>query len=225
MFSSYLLKSWRILKIFNNKKVKPVAIPDSQLLLMAGVAVAYEVIFLVIWTAVDTPTIVRQPDRLSLDSDYFVCSGRTTIFPILSLFSKAALIIWGISLALRTRKIVEIFSESQYIAIAIYSVSFTSVIFVPLLYILPEFQILWLVLASAGIVLVFTAPIAITTFRFIRFFIKYPSGLSDSQVRQITLSHQMKRESGSAARHENFGSSGSGVRSTASAHESSSTKS
>lgn len=217
MFGCYLIKSWRILKIFNNKKVKPVVITDARLLLIVGVMVAYEVIFLIIWTAVDTPFVVRQPDRLAVDSDFLVCSGNTTIFPILSLFTKAALIIWGVALSLRTRKIVELFSESKYIAVAIYSVTFTSVIFVPLLYILPQFQLLWLVLACVGIVLVFTAPIAVTTVRFVRFFVKYPGGLSDEQVRQMTMSHKMRHGiSGSGSRITHTSSPG------ASTHDSSS---
>jgi hypothetical protein len=195
MMGCYLVKSWRIHKIFSNKKTKPVILTDARLLQYVGLMVLYEVIFLSIWTAVDTPVVVKQTDRLDLETDYYVCGGTTTIFPILSLFSKVALMIWGQYLSWKTRHIVELFSESRFIGFAIYAVAFTSVIFVPLLYILTSFQVLWTALACSGIILVFTVPVIIIFVRLLLFVMKYPNDVSTEQVRNMTLNHTMQRNS------------------------------
>lgn len=195
MMGCYLIKSYRIHKIFSNKKTKPVVLTDARLLQYVGVMVLYEIVFLSIWTGVDTPIIVKQTDRLTPDTDYLVCSGRTTIFPILSLFSKVAMMIWGTYLSWKTRHVVELFSESRFIGFAIYSVGFTSIVFVPLLYILPEFQILWLVLACSGIVILFTLPQIIIFVRLFRFVRKYPDDIPQQTVRDMTLNHNMRRDS------------------------------
>lgn len=201
MMACYLVKSYRIHKIFSNKKVKPIVLTDSRLLQYVGVMVLYEVVFLAIWTGVDTPIVVQQADRLSLDTDYLVCGGKTTIFPILSLFSKVAMMCWGIYLAWKTRRVIELFSESRYIGYSIYTIAFTSAIFVPLLYVLPEFQMLWLVLACTGIVVVFTVPPAIIFARLFRFIQKYPNDVSQEQIRNMTLNHRIMQDTIRKSRH------------------------
>jgi hypothetical protein len=92
---------------------------DGLLLKYLGLMVLYEVVFNVIWSAVDPQQVTTQLDRLAENSEYYVCTGNSSIFPILSLFSKAALMIWGVYISLKTRKIVQYYSESRFIGVAV----------------------------------------------------------------------------------------------------------
>ncbi|KJE88575.1 hypothetical protein CAOG_00213 [Capsaspora owczarzaki ATCC 30864] len=147
MFASLFIKNWRIQHIFNNKKLDKAAsknLTDLRLSIALFFVVGIMIIILAVWTG-------TADDKVQIDDEGFAsCYVNPTFQGILFAYM-GVMMLFGIILAIRTRNIKEdAFNESRLISVAIYNVSFVTIIMIPLVTFTTDVRAL-LVMKSVGI--------------------------------------------------------------------------
>ncbi len=166
MFSALLTKTWRVWRIFHEHSLKMIKLTNYYLLRIMAVALAIEIIILVVWSAAFTPhveTIVV--DEFRPINNYRTCvSSNTMPFAVVLIIYKAALIIGGVVLGFWSRKIRSEYNESKFILIAMYNITFATLILLVLFaiqigdryidFLIRSIAILWGVTATLAILLI-----------------------------------------------------------------------
>jgi len=118
--SNLFVKTWRIWRIFDNKRMKRVVITNVHLLTMFGWFLSLDTTILLIWTLIDPV----KPDIAFGNPSAWICNS-----PLLPTFElalhgyKFLLLVFGAFLAFQIRNIqVSQFNESRHIAFSIYNV-------------------------------------------------------------------------------------------------------
>lgn len=136
VFANLLAKTWRINLIFNNTKLKTLAVRDADLLRFSGAILFMEVVILVIWSVAFTPeaidAILNDGTVVTTCGNNSQLTGQKTMMGILFGFN-LALIAFAAILAYRTRKANYSYRESRFIGYAVYNILFCSVVFFALL--------------------------------------------------------------------------------------------
>lgn len=128
MFGSLLVKAWRISRIFNDKDLSVIRISNSDLLIAVGVALAIELVLLIVWTAAGRSKAERRPtDIIRPSLDYMVCTTTTVGTVILSIAAayKGLIMLAGVWLSISTWRIkYSVYNESRAIAFSMYNLFF-----------------------------------------------------------------------------------------------------
>jgi ABC-type branched-subunit amino acid transport system substrate-binding protein len=133
MFGALFAKTWRIYFLWTADPLnKNLRVTDVQVFLVVLVALAPQLILLVLWTAIATPTVEffhTDPWRASLDIPD--CSTSTAHYVMIALMCgiNFALLIWGSILAIQVRRVpLKVYDESKIIGFAIYNTLIFSII-------------------------------------------------------------------------------------------------
>ena len=121
-FSSLLIKTNRIYRIFNQKSLNPTKPPHftsplSQVI-MTLILIAVQVLFTIVWLAVDHPSATIS---YGTNSAVLKCGYSPIIYLVVSLGYNFALLIVSTSYAFRARKVPENFNETKYIGATLYT--------------------------------------------------------------------------------------------------------
>jgi len=146
-FGSMFGKTWRVHSIFTNINITKKGIHDSRLLIMVGLLLIIDFIFLISWQLFDP--IHRQlvydvPHRLKNNPDIEILpyreecrSQRMSLWFVILILYKGLLMFYGIFLAWKTRHVtIPALNDSRYIGLSVYIVFICStlgslVIFIP----------------------------------------------------------------------------------------------
>eukprot|EP01125_Pyxidicula_operculata_P019069 TRINITY_DN6887_c0_g2_i1.p1 TRINITY_DN6887_c0_g2~~TRINITY_DN6887_c0_g2_i1.p1 ORF type:complete len:250 (-),score=38.63 TRINITY_DN6887_c0_g2_i1:153-902(-) len=196
-FGSLFCKNYRIAKIFDvSERLKAVSITNWDLLKFVIAFVSYEIVFLIVWTFVDFPMVSLSQDSIEEDNLYYQCTFSLEVFPIISLFAKAAILLWGIYLSWKLRNVGKKFREGKFIALSIYNTFLCSIVGFPLIFFLSQFHTLVFVLKSFGTILIFigvSAPVFLRIFYYlVQHFDKPPDSF---EVNLKTLSREPSKSS------------------------------
>ena len=162
--SSLVVKTWRIARIFDRRKIKVRVITDRTLLIPVALLVAADVILNGIWLGVDP---LLPSDSVSSSNallHYTVCSSKDTLLWYSLMFvPKGLLLAYGVVLASQVRNVPSAFNESKWIGLAVYNIAFCSIILLAILllltsspasvYVIRSIGVIWCVLVTGGLML------------------------------------------------------------------------
>ena len=162
--SSLVVKTWRIARIFDRRKIKVRVITDRSLLVPVAALVAADIVFNAIWLGVDPllPTDFTSSSNELLH--YTACSSSDTLlWYALTFVPKGVLLAYGVVLASQVRNVPSAFNESKWIGVAVYNIAFCSVILLAILllltsspasvYVIRSIGVIWCVLVTGGLLL------------------------------------------------------------------------
>ncbi len=166
MFSALLTKAWRVWRIFHEHSLKMIKLTNMYLLRIMAVALTIEMVVLAVWSGAFTPemeTVVVDENRPILN--YRTCSTDNSLpFAIVLIIYKAFLILAGVILGFWSRKIRSEYNESKFILIAMYNITFATLILLVLFaigitdryidFLIRSIAILWGVTATLCILLI-----------------------------------------------------------------------
>ncbi|XP_070534990.1 gamma-aminobutyric acid type B receptor subunit 2-like [Ptychodera flava] len=132
-FGAMFSKTWRVHKIFTNKKLEKRVIKDTQLFGMVGILVLVDIFVLTLWEVIDPLTLVKilgSQQEDPTDSDivlipiWITCDSRKAIYWLGALYAvKGILLIFGAFLAWETRNVTVVaLNDSKYIGTSVYNV-------------------------------------------------------------------------------------------------------
>ena len=134
-FSSMLIKTNRIHRIFNHKsksiEAPPLISPQSQLLFTA-ILVAIQVAIAIVWLVVEQPGTVFVYNDFNTD---LICSENPYIGFSVTLAYNLLLLIATTYFAFRTRKVPQNFNETKFINITTYSLCILWLAFIPMYFV------------------------------------------------------------------------------------------
>ncbi|KAL5007635.1 hypothetical protein ScPMuIL_016441 [Solemya velum] len=133
VFGALFSKTWRVHRIFANKKMQKMRIKDSQLFGFIGVLLCVDICVLVVWETIDPQYIMKYelPKEISLtdnDVEYHpemnVCTSKYSSYFTMTLYIiQGALMAFGAFLSWETRKVkIEALNDSRLIGMCIYNV-------------------------------------------------------------------------------------------------------
>lgn len=128
MYGALLVKVWRISRIFNGKDLSLIRITNSELIIFISVALAIEVILLIIWSAAGRSVAERRSKDVNRPRlDYVTCTTTTVGIVILAIMAAYAslFIVAGVWLSIKTWKIkYSVYNESRSVAFSMYNLFF-----------------------------------------------------------------------------------------------------
>jgi hypothetical protein len=142
-FSCLFAKTWRVAKIANNTMMRKVKVTNLSLWIRIAAICTIVMMYLTVWTIIDPPKpVTTLTGRQSVVGDaekivrfqYKVCASSTQWWSEGLLFFEFAMLMYGVSLAIQTRNVHEVFAESKYIGISIYNICFVGVVVVSAIY-------------------------------------------------------------------------------------------
>ncbi|KAH9253212.1 hypothetical protein BASA81_008894 [Batrachochytrium salamandrivorans] len=137
-FSAIFLKAWRLIRIFNNNKLKNLFLKDRQLMLYQAVVVIAAVVLNVLWAGID-PMFWQRSAKYTNDQGLVVgsmgvCASHGGIGPAMPLIVGIIVILFvGNYLAYLGRRIPTEFNESKWTAMTMVMILEAFVIAVPVL--------------------------------------------------------------------------------------------
>jgi len=134
-------KSWRIIKLFSMKTLKIIKITDSQLFSFIGIVMAVVIIIFIVWAIIDPFVPTPYFDSSDPYLIYNVCETKYNIFQAIFYSLEGVLLIVGVVLAIKTRKVSYLqFNESDELAQIIYIISFVAAVILPLTFLIQKDQ-------------------------------------------------------------------------------------
>eukprot|EP00743_Colponemidia_sp_Colp-15_P006348 GILK01006832.1.p1 GENE.GILK01006832.1~~GILK01006832.1.p1 ORF type:complete len:1102 (-),score=139.57 GILK01006832.1:209-3514(-) len=136
VFGPFFAKSYRIMKLFNNRKLKRLRVTNWDLMKVVGLIFAIEMAIQIarISVADDSVSAVAHPQSFT---SVLVCSqsAAANTVEIIGYVYKGGLLAWGVYLAYHTRNATAEFNESKLIAVCIYNVAICCAAFIPVIFI------------------------------------------------------------------------------------------
>jgi hypothetical protein len=137
-FSAMFLKSWRLIRIFNNSKLKNLFLRDRQLLMYQFLIVVLVCVLNGIWAGIDPMVWQRSSEFLNSDGlvigSIGICVSRTGIAPALPLLiGIMGILLMGNYLSYLGRRIPTEFNESKWTAMTMVMIMEAFVIGIPVL--------------------------------------------------------------------------------------------
>ncbi|XP_070577466.1 gamma-aminobutyric acid type B receptor subunit 2-like [Ptychodera flava] len=141
-FGSMFSKTWRVHKIFTNKKVKTLKIRDLHLFGIVLIMLAIDSAILLLWTLIDPPRLhiteyLAEPDTEGRDLMIIPMaeeckSKQDVIWMTILLGYKGIVLVFGVFLSWETRKVKYAqLNDSRYIGFAVYNVTILCCVGVP----------------------------------------------------------------------------------------------
>lgn len=142
VFGSLVVKSLRVYRIFNTKKLKRIVLPSRTMFKVLGMFLLVDATILTSWFIIDFPTATSIPEvveEIGPDAiiTEFECSSSSFIFSGLLIFWKAILLGAGLYLSFLVRKVSSDFQESVFIFASSLVVTFACMLLLPLAYLVP----------------------------------------------------------------------------------------
>jgi len=133
-FGSFLLKTWRIHRIFNNARLITFTMPDRKLLMALTAMVVIEVALLVLFTIVGDlrPQQLPNPTNFNEYTTECVVDNEGTWVALLYAY-KAVILGYGLYLALAVRNVRSEFNESKYLAFSVYNLAVVCIVVIPII--------------------------------------------------------------------------------------------
>jgi hypothetical protein len=123
ILANLFVKTWRVWRIFDNKRMKKITISNFQLLQMIFGLLSIEAVLFVIWYNLDSP--VPAP----YFGDWICTSSVQDVFQLALQGYKLILLAFGAFLGYGIRNVqMSQFNESRQIAFSIYNILFTSIL-------------------------------------------------------------------------------------------------
>ena len=154
--SALFVKSFRVWRLYRSPtEIK--ALRDWQLILFVILSVLPVLILLALWTGLATPTakLIEAPsdNREHLLCSYGGVAGMIGFyFFFFAIVAYVALfLLFAIFLSIATRNVVSTFNESRLIAISIYNITFSSIVTIPIVFVLRDTDplITWIIIVTA----------------------------------------------------------------------------
>lgn len=139
IFTPLLLKNWRIVTLFNNRKLRKISIPNSLLLKYEAIIGGTMALILVLWTIEDPLTWIRTVVRvdpvsgLPVESEGHYLSETSLRYLVLLISFVLSFLVIGNYLSYKARKIPVKFSEGKWIAVALINYLECFVLCVPIM--------------------------------------------------------------------------------------------
>jgi len=138
-FSSLIAKVWRIFTIFGSaKKLKIIKIPDPLLALIVMGFVSITLIILIVWQA----TFPVSPKLILLKETNYIRNQCTSdnyyVFSGILAFYYIFLLLAGVYIGYKTRKLDQRYSESKAMAMTIYQSILLGVVMIPIAVVVKE---------------------------------------------------------------------------------------
>ncbi|XP_077989812.1 gamma-aminobutyric acid type B receptor subunit 1-like [Glandiceps talaboti] len=132
-FGAMFSKTWRVHKIFTNKKLEKRVIKDVQLFGMVGLLVLIDVFVLSLWEGIDPLQMTKETGPQQEDPNdndvvivpvWIKCDSKQSMYWLGTLYAiKGLLLIFGAFLAWETRNVtVPALNDSKYIGTSVYNV-------------------------------------------------------------------------------------------------------
>jgi gamma-aminobutyric acid type B receptor len=135
LFGPLFAKTYRIHRVFNNKKLRKVAITNKTLFSVICITLFIQCIILALYSLVGQPFVELTPDELQPLVTYVGCGADNfTTWVVIDLGFKGLMVLYGIFLSFATRNVKSEFNESKQITVAIYNLGFMGAIIIPLVY-------------------------------------------------------------------------------------------
>eukprot|EP00010_Vexillifera_abyssalis_P007008 CAMPEP_0201550312 /NCGR_PEP_ID=MMETSP0173_2-20130828/6678_1 /ASSEMBLY_ACC=CAM_ASM_000268 /TAXON_ID=218659 /ORGANISM="Vexillifera sp., Strain DIVA3 564/2" /LENGTH=1287 /DNA_ID=CAMNT_0047960253 /DNA_START=167 /DNA_END=4030 /DNA_ORIENTATION=+ len=130
-FSALFAKTFRVWKLISSKSLKAQVITNTQLLLFVGIFMVIECIFLIVWSAVDTP----EPELLVDDDDgtteQWSCETDDAWWIAFCVIHGTAILV-GVILSVLTRNLPAEFNDAAPIAWSMYNLVIICIIAIPI---------------------------------------------------------------------------------------------
>ncbi|KAJ3156156.1 hypothetical protein HDU86_004124 [Geranomyces michiganensis] len=136
VFSNLMAKTWRVFRIFNNRKMMGKPISDGQIFAFSGAIFFVECLMSIIWVAVSTPV----PTTFWLNDLQLVvvCQSPNESVQVamtgICIAFNALLLTLTTVLSFSTRKVVSEYNETKWIGMSVYNIVAVSALFIPLVY-------------------------------------------------------------------------------------------
>jgi len=88
--------------------------------------------FLVLYSAIEPPSVYSQPDPTNAAAEQLLCSSNPILLGIL-IAVKCVMLVFGVFLAITTRKVSSVFNESKMIALSIYNMALIAALVIPIM--------------------------------------------------------------------------------------------
>ncbi|KAK2188874.1 hypothetical protein NP493_117g04006 [Ridgeia piscesae] len=150
-FGAMFSKTWRVHKIFTNKKFQRMVIKDYQLLGIVCIQVGLDVVVLSVWEALDPLHIVflnhpleqvtdpHNDNQVLIPQSRYCESAHMWYFAGILYAIKGLLLLFGAFLAFETRKVtVPALNDSKFIGVSLYNVVILCMIGVPVALMMKE---------------------------------------------------------------------------------------
>lgn len=142
VFGSLVVKTLRVYRIFNTKRLKRVVLPSQTMLKYLAGFVAVDVAIFVGWFVVDYPSVATIVDKVEGVVDDVVvlttvCSSSGFVFSALLIFYKAMLLGLGLYLSFKVRNVSSDFQEAVWIFASSLVVAVASLFLLPFAYLAP----------------------------------------------------------------------------------------
>jgi len=155
VYGCLFIKTWTLYKVWSRMlQYKITNFTPLHIIKILGGVLVIEVIFLVMWSIIDPPTVHQT--KLSDGNLQHQCQSHSIAFWVIFLAAKGAWLIWGAILCALSRNIMKEYNESKNIAYAIYNDVVLLVIACPLIAILENQQSGIAVIEVCVIVLAFS---------------------------------------------------------------------
>ncbi|XP_071854123.1 gamma-aminobutyric acid type B receptor subunit 1-like isoform X2 [Apostichopus japonicus] len=139
-YGAMFAKTWRVHRIFTNKKLQKMSIKDHRLYVMIGALLAVDILIFLVWEITDPLKVVQRETHFKLDHNDIlrvslatVCEANGQIyFYGLILSINGVLLMFGAFLAWETRHVtVKALNDSKYIGMSVYTVVVLSFVGAP----------------------------------------------------------------------------------------------
>ncbi|KAJ3162568.1 Gamma-aminobutyric acid type B receptor subunit 2 [Geranomyces variabilis] len=136
VFSNLMAKTWRVYRIFNNRKMMGAAISDNQLMAFTAAITAVEATLSILWVAISTPV----PTQIYLDDYHAVVACVSPNTQVQNGMTAICIVFNGLLLATTTvlsyqnRHVVSEYNETKWIGLSVYNLVAVSALFIPLVY-------------------------------------------------------------------------------------------
>lgn len=139
LFYPLLVKLWRVAVLFNNPKLKRMALTNADMLKRVFVIVMVTVVFLIVWSIVDPVQAITKDEGARSKTSTVVsrsttCSSDDGHFGTIIIALEFLLLLWGVSLCVQSRAVSAEFAETKHIAFGIYNTTITAMICLILLF-------------------------------------------------------------------------------------------
>jgi gamma-aminobutyric acid type B receptor len=128
MYSSIFSRTYRLLRIFNNRSLEIFKVPDFHLYVIVGVLVAIASILLILWTAiVPQQAVLITPDLTRPIQNYYKCAspeGTTVFFGLVGAYMFGIIVAGGVMAIMIWNIRYEVYNESKQLGFAIYNLLF-----------------------------------------------------------------------------------------------------
>lgn len=142
VFGSLVVKTLRVYRIFNSKKLKRVVLPTQTMFKVLACFLLVDAVVIISWFVVDFPAVTHVADDIEEVAtgaivDRAVCLSSSFIFSALLIFWKAILLGTGLYLSFLVRKVSVDFQESVWIFSSSVVVAIACLLVLPLAYLVP----------------------------------------------------------------------------------------